>query len=574
MKKISTKIIAVLVILTVVFGVNIVSNIRQVGMIKENSEEITKTQVTNVYLVNDFRISYQEKETFLYELMMSSDVKNMQELVDQIIGLDAQLDEGLENLRKAFSDEAGAKIVDHIATDIKAYNKIYDRVKNKSIDTSSKQAAFRTATSQLVDLDKQVKNDLDELDARITGTMDQAVKEQNRGIQSAFRTLVICVIVYLAAAAVCVIYLVRSVVNPVKSATRQLEDIIRRIQNGEGDLTLRVHTRSKDETGQMVKGINTFIDNLQNIMKDVKGYSLELKNSVEAVNGQVTTVSCNVNDTSAATEELSASMEEVSATSAGINEQIEGVNQAVQTMQQEALECVEYAAQVQERANKLKQNANASKNNTRDMIVRMTEILQASMENSNKVTMINDLTDEILEISSQTNLLALNASIEAARAGEAGKGFAVVAEEIRLLADNSRNTANSIQEISRVVTEAVEELSGNANKMMEYVNETVLEDYDEMVHTGEQYDADAMRFSTVLQQFSTETEDLKETMKKMVESINSIVCTIDDSARAIESVATGAAGLVDSMSTINENMDTNTQISNTLKQEVEKFRNL
>lgn len=574
MKKISTKIIAVLVILTVVFGVNIVSNIRQVGMIKENSEEITKTQVTNVYLVNDFRISYQEKETFLYELMMSSDVKNMQELVDQIIELDAQLDEGLENLRKAFSDEAGAKIVDHIATDIKAYNKIYDRVKNKSIDTSSKQAAFRTATSQLVDLDKQVKNDLDELDARITGTMDQAVKEQNRGIQSAFRTLVICVIVYLAAAAVCVIYLVRSVVNPVKSATRQLEDIIRRIQNGEGDLTLRVHTRSKDETGQMVKGINTFIDNLQNIMKDVKGYSLELKNSVEAVNGQVTTVSCNVNDTSAATEELSASMEEVSATSAGINEQIEGVNQAVQTMQQEALECVEYAAQVQERANKLKQNANASKNNTRDMIVRMTEILQASMENSNKVTMINDLTDEILEISSQTNLLALNASIEAARAGEAGKGFAVVAEEIRLLADNSRNTANSIQEISRVVTEAVEELSGNANKMMEYVNETVLEDYDEMVHTGEQYDADAMRFSTVLQQFSTETEDLKETMKKMVESINSIVCTIDDSARAIESVATGAAGLVDSMSTINENMDTNTQISNTLKQEVEKFRNL
>lgn len=79
------------------------------------------------------------------------------------------------------------------------------------------------------------------------------------------------------------------------------------------------------------------------------------------------------------------------------------------------------------------------------MVIEMTELLQASMENSKKVTRINDLSNDILEISSQTNLLALNASIEAARAGEAGKGFAVVAEEIRILADNSRETANSIQ---------------------------------------------------------------------------------------------------------------------------------
>lgn len=335
-----------------------------------------------------------------------------------------------------------------------------------------------------------------------------------------------------------------------------------------------METSSKDETGQMVRGINTFIDNLQHIMKDVKGYSLELKNSVEAVNGQVTVVSCSVNDTSAATEELSASMQEVSATSLGINEQIAGVNEAVQNMQREAQECAEYAVEVQSRANKLRQSADDSKSNTGNMVANMSEILKASMENSKKVTMINDLTEEILEIASQTNLLALNASIEAARAGEAGRGFAVVADEIRQLADSSRNTAGSIQEISRIVTEAVEELAGNANEMMAYVNKNVLEDYDAMVHTGEQYDADARRFASVLEHFSTETENLKETMNRMVEAINAITATIDDSAKAIESVANGAAGLVDSMGTINENMDANTRISNTLKEEVEKFQNL
>lgn len=171
-------------------------------------------------------------------------------------------------------------------------------------------------------------------------------------------------------------------------------------------------------------------------------------------------------------------------------------------------------------------------------------------------------------------MLALNASIEAARAGEAGKGFAVVAEEIRVLADNSRETANSIQEISKMVTGAVEELAENADEMLRYVNEKVLSDYDNMVDTGERYDEDASKFGSVLQHFSNETEELRDIMKQMVDSINSISLTIDDSAKAVESVATGAAELVDSMQHINSNMDTNNQISSTLKDEVSRFKNL
>lgn len=233
-----------------------------------------------------------------------------------------------------------------------------------------------------------------------------------------------------------------------KRATRQLNHIIEGIQNGEG-------------------------------------YSLKLQESVDIVNGQVTMVSENASDTSAATEELFASMQEVSTASSGINEQVETVDQEVRQMQQEATECVAYAEEVKKRANQLEQEAGISKSNTRDMVIEMTELLQASMENSKKVTRINDLSNDILEISSQTNLLALNASIEAARAGEAGKGFAVVAEEIRILADNSRETANSIQEISKMVTGAVEGLADNAEEMMRYVNETVLGDYDSMSENAE-----------------------------------------------------------------------------------------
>lgn len=575
MKKISAKIIMVLVALTAVFGVSILLNVQQMGMIKKNSEEVTENQVSNVYQVNDLRASYQEKETLLYELMMTSDEANMQELVSEIEKLDTNVADGLEKMQKIFaSSKAGKEGVELLEQDITTYNEVYERIKAKSMDNSGKQAAFRTATSQLVDLDKQVKADLDALDEQIQTTMENAVKQQNSGIQRAYQIIIVCIVIYLAAAAACAVYIIRSVSAPMKRATRQLNHIIAGIQNGEGDLTLRVDAHTKDETGQMAKGINTFIDSLQNIMKDVKGYSLKLQESVDIVNGQVTMVSENASDTSAATEELFASMQEVSTASSGINEQVETVDQEVRQMQQEATECVAYAEEVKKRANQLKQEAGISKSNTRDMVIEMTELLQASMENSKKVTRINDLTNDILEISSQTNLLALNASIEAARAGEAGKGFAVVADEIRILADNSRETANSIQEISKMVTGAVEGLADNAEEMMRYVNETVLGDYDSMVETGERYDQDATRFGMVLQNFADETENLRHIMKEIVVSVGTISTTIEESAKAIGAVAKGASGLAENMNSINNSMSENAEISTTLQEEVGKFQNL
>ena len=110
-----------------------------------------------------------------------------------------------------------------------------------------------------------------------------------------------------------------------------------------------------------------------------------------------------------------------------------------------------------------------------------------AIEDSNSVNQVDNLTNDILNIASQTNLLALNASIEAARAGDAGKGFAVVASEISQLAAASQEAANNIQSINAIVITAVHNLADNANGLVEYMNEKILQEFQKFVESGGAY---------------------------------------------------------------------------------------
>ena len=114
-------------------------------------------------------------------------------------------------------------------------------------------------------------------------------------------------------------------------------------------------------------------------------------------------------------------------------------------------------------------------------------VLNQAIEDSKSVNQVNSLTDDILNIASQTNLLALNASIEAARAGEAGRGFSVVATEISQLAAASQEAANRIQQINRVVTEAVGNLTEHSNGLVQYMNDSILPEFEAFVDAGSAY---------------------------------------------------------------------------------------
>ncbi len=354
----------------------------------------------------------------------------------------------------------------------------------------------------------------------------------------------------------------------------ELQGFIADINEGKGDLTSRISVKTGNELIFIRDGINEFIATLQGVMKDVKEGTVVLTDSADKMTFQIAAANDNITNTSAALQELSASMDNVSTTASHIKNQLNDVKDAVEGINDEVASGKERAATIRKEADMIKNDARQKKENTGTKVEELSRTLDISVKDAEQVNQIGELTKVILDIASQTNLLALNASIEAARAGEAGKGFAVVASEISALAENSRQTAGNIQTISQNVTQAVQELSGNAIEVVEFINNTVIADYEAFVDTGEKYENTAGIMTDILEQFNEKANSLDDTMNSMAESIISITDSVEESTVAIGLSANNSTEIVGEIQEIGDAMDNNNKVTSQLSESTKKFVNL
>ncbi|MBE5916315.1 MAG: methyl-accepting chemotaxis protein [Pseudobutyrivibrio ruminis] len=375
----------------------------------------------------------------------------------------------------------------------------------------------------------------------------------------------------LVLASVAAVVIVIKSVSPLVSSAKELDLILKDMNAGNANLSKRIHNKSVDEVGILVSGINNFLETLEEIIRTIKSESGNIYTSVENTVGIVNASKDDVSNVSAVMEELTASMETANNTLLSLNEEAGDVNNAVSQVSSQVSEGTANVGNIKEHATVIREKTEKKKASTNQMVSTIRDTLENSIEESKKVDQIQTLTEDILSIASQTNLLALNASIEAARAGEAGKGFAVVADEIRQLAEHSRDTANSIQEISNQVISAVEQLADNSNEMLTYVSDTVLQDYDDFEEVAKQYYQDAEDMNAVLDSVNDNTIILNQTINDMTSEIDHISRVINDCTQGVSDATESTTGILESITTIHDDSENNREISERLQEEVSRF---
>ncbi|MCI9008532.1 MAG: methyl-accepting chemotaxis protein [Lachnospiraceae bacterium] len=320
-------------------------------------------------------------------------------------------------------------------------------------------------------------------------------------------------------------------------------------------------------TKYVVLPIKSILKTIQESSGRINSLTGEVLKRTQASKGSAATLSTFA-------EQLSATIQEVAGNVSVINDNTENVRLDVHNIAEECGAITAYSAQMNTRADAMQTSARTSAQVTRAKAEEILDSLNDAIEKSRSVDQIKSLTGEILAIAQQTRLIALNASVEAANAGEAGKGFAAVASEVRNLAHSSQETANRIQEINSVVTAAVYNLTEHAQNLINYMNQSVLTEFQAFVQSGSQYKEDAAYIRRAMDDFYEQTERLKNSMSGIADSIRTITKAVDEGAGGIAGVAGNTRSLADDMEDITKRMGINQEVVEELEKETVVFDNL
>lgn len=250
------------------------------------------------------------------------------------------------------------------------------------------------------------------------------------------------------------------------SRMRLLQERIKDVAHGEGDLTKRVEIDTHDEVGEVAHWFNQFMDTLQGTMSQVKTNALQVASGAEEISSAAGRTAEGTREQSGQIHQVAAAMQQIAAT---VGE--------VSGNSSQAAEDARHAAEI---ARKGGETVNGA-------LLRMDSIARSVGTAAKQIKELGNHSDQIgkivaviEDIASQTNLLALNAAIEAARAGEHGRGFAVVAGEVRRLAER---TTQATKEIGETI-QAVQQKTGTAVAEMEAGTHEVEQGLDETSKAG------------------------------------------------------------------------------------------
>lgn len=565
--KIRSKINILSVILVTILILISIYSYFELTKANNNLISIYEENVQAITIGSEIEKGAYENSNSIYSLLLSNSPGQSQEIINDIRNTYEVVNKNMETLKNLSQDENHQRLYNDVSVSINSLREvllpIVDELENGNAEEAytlfyKDEAAFNS-----------LNKSIDALNSYNQELIEQVIVQNNINHTNNIKTLSLIVVLMLLFSGLAVFIISRSITRPLSKTIDSLNVI------ASGDLSKDIEEdflNRQDEFGELINSANLMKNSMNNLVTNMILEARTVEELVNAVSSKILSLNEDIECVTTSTEELSAGMEETSASAEEMAATSQQMASGVQSLSQKAQDGSEKASNISDRASSTQSQVRKAESESNQIFAETRRDLETAIEASKVISQIDLLTESIMQITDQTNLLALNASIEAARAGDVGRGFTVVAQEIRELAEESQGTVAEIQNVTKDVSEAVNNLVTCSSNILDYMNVNVSKDYKTFLEVGDNYSEDGQFVERLVADFSMTSDEILSSIEDVLEAINSVTMASEQGAEGVTEIASRSSEVTRNSNEILELINKSKKESENLMKVVSNFK--